>query len=194
MVGAGFTATRCAGEKSDLANGDEDSKMTLKRVDIDFSLTPVEIAGRVVNEFCAHALESLPEECCGLLAGNSIVRFRSVHRCRNEMTKMHQQDSLNFPRDGREAFYMNELDYCRAQETAATLGEVITAVYHSHVGYGAYFSEMDQEFAMNELFPFPGVDHIVVSTMERKVGQIGLFSWDANSRLYVGRAVVPSMT
>lgn len=182
-----------AAREGNLANDDKDLRMTLRRVDIDLSLAPVEVAGRVVNEFCAHALESLPEECCGLLAGNSIVRFRSVHRCRNEMTKMHQQDPQIFPRDGREAFYMNELDYCRAQEAAAALNEVVTAVYHSHVGYGAYFSEMDQEFAMHELFPFPGVDHIVISTIDRKVGQIGLFTWDANAKLYVGRAVLPSV-
>lgn len=167
--------------------------MLLQRVDIDLSLAPVEVAGRVVNEFCAHALESMPEECCGLLSGNALVRFRSVHRCRNEMTKMHQQDPQSFPRDGREAFYMNELDYCRAQESATSVAESITAVYHSHVGYGAYLSEMDQEFATNELFPFPGVDHIVISMIDRKVSQLGLFTWDANVKLYVGRALVPSV-
>ena len=165
----------------------------LRRVDIDPSLAPAEVAGRVLNEFCAHALESLPEECCGLLSGNALIRFRSVHRCRNEMTKMHQQDSHAFPRDGREAFYMNELDYCRAKENAALLDEIITAVYHSHVGYGAYFSEMDQEFATNELFPFPGVEHIVISTIDRKVSQLGLFTWDLNAKVYVGRAIVPSV-
>ncbi len=150
------------------------------------------MAGRVLNEFCAHALESLPEECCGLISGNDEIRFQQVHRCRNEMTKMHLQYPDDFPRDGMEAFYMNELDYCRAQEAAESIEQRITAVYHSHVGYGAYFSEMDQEFASSELFPFPDVDHLVISEIHNKVAQLGLFTWNTETKMYTGRAVVPS--
>ena len=36
---------------------------------------------------------------------------------------------------------MNELDYMQAQEHAEGKGDAVTAVYHSHVGAGVYFSE-----------------------------------------------------
>ncbi|NIP98690.1 MAG: hypothetical protein GWO24_36890, partial [Akkermansiaceae bacterium] len=72
----------------------------------------------------------------------------------------------NFPRDGETAFYMNEGDYVRAIEHAREKGETITAVYHSHVGAGAYFSELDQAFANQQLFPFPDALHFVISVVD----------------------------
>ena len=34
----------------------------------------------------SHALQSDPEECCGLIVGGDGVRFRRVHRFDNEMS------------------------------------------------------------------------------------------------------------
>jgi proteasome lid subunit RPN8/RPN11 len=41
-----------------------------RRTDVDDTLTPVLISGRILNELYNHALESQPEECCGLLVGD----------------------------------------------------------------------------------------------------------------------------
>jgi len=94
------------------------------------------------------------------------------------MTQRHQSDPIAYPQDGRDAFHMNELDYLRAQEKAEADGLRVTAVYHSHVGYGAYFSEMDREYAESALFPFPDAEHIVVSVSEGAVRGLGLFRRD----------------
>ncbi len=86
------------------------------RIFVDPQLAPTPIAGRVLNELCSHALETRPEECCGLILGTQDERFRVVRRCRNNMTLQHQSDPKRYPRDGREAYYMSEIDYLRAQQ------------------------------------------------------------------------------
>ena len=54
-------------------------------------------------------------------------------------------------------------------------GERVTCVYHSHVEAGAYFSEMDQDFAGQPLFPFPDADHLVVSVVGAKIVDQAIF-------------------
>lgn len=157
------------------------------RVDLDADLPAVQIPGRVYNEICAHALETQPEECCGLVASGSEGSFERTFRCRNDMTLKHRGDPSAFPRDGREAFYMNEMDYLKAQKDVEGKGERITAVYHSHVGAGVYFSEMDQQFAEQPFFPFPSAAHIVVAVWDR-VANAGIFQ-RAESGALVGRVL-----
>jgi len=46
------------------------------------------LSGRVLNEMCTHALETRPEECCGLVSGSPDTprsRFLHVHRCRADL-------------------------------------------------------------------------------------------------------------
>jgi proteasome lid subunit RPN8/RPN11 len=158
-----------------------------ERIHLDAQLPPLSVTASVLNEMAGHARETLPEECCGLVSGDESVRFRRVHRCRNEMTRMHQEDPVAHPRDGREAFYMNEHDYLAAMRQAESEGEKITAVYHSHPGTGLYFSELDQAFANQELFPFPDADHIVISIHDGKV-EAGLFQRTGDG--FVGRVLL----
>ncbi|HTY18413.1 MAG TPA: Mov34/MPN/PAD-1 family protein [Myxococcota bacterium] len=145
------------------------------RIEVDGDLAPVVIPAEVLNEVFAHAREAEPEECCGLITGDVRLRHRVVVRCRNDMTLHHRRDPGTYPRDGTEAFHMNEQDYLAAEREASTRGEDVTCVYHSHVGCGAYFSELDQEFAEQPHFPFPHADHLVVSVIGGKVGDPVLF-------------------
>lgn len=161
------------------------------RIEIDDSRAPVAIPAALFNEMCAHALEVDPEECCGLVSGHDAQRFRRVHRCRNDMTALHQRDPERYPRDGRVAFHMNELDYLEVDRASAEQGERVTAIYHSHVGPGAYFSEDDQEFAANEAFPFPEADHIVLSVFEGRVVAQGLFRRAAAPEGFAGWPLAP---
>jgi proteasome lid subunit RPN8/RPN11 len=165
------------------------AEMPRGRVDPDPLLLPVRIPGRVMNELCNHALESEPEECCGLLTGHRGERFANIYRCRNDMSARHTADPERYPRDGTRAFLMNEVDYVRAQADAEARGESVTAVYHSHVGAGAYFSEMDQEFAASAFFPFPEASHIVLSVWEHRVAGAGIFERDPTSGRFVGSLI-----
>ena len=162
-----------------------------RRTDVDETQTPVRVSGRILNELYAHALDTQPEECCGLIVGDANDRYQRVVRCRNEMTRRHQRDPVAYPRDGRDAFYMNEHDYLREQAKADREGLMITAVYHSHVGSAAYLSEMDLEYAESALFPFPAADHIVVSVSEGSVRGLGVFRRDEPGSVFRGRSVLP---
>jgi len=163
-----------------------------ERIDLTPDLAQAEMPGRVLNELCAHAVDSQPEECCGLVTGFDGDRFRTVYRCRNNMTMLHRNDPSVYPRNGTEAYYMSEVDYLAAQQESRERGEVVTAVYHSHVGAGVYFSELDQEFAEHPLFPFPEAAQIVVAVWDGRVAQVGLFERDA-AGLMVGRSVEASV-
>jgi proteasome lid subunit RPN8/RPN11 len=149
--------------------------MTRRRIEPDPDRAPAVVPADVLNEVFAHAREAAPEECCGLITGDGREPWRHVVRCRNDMTLHHRRDPEAYPRDGREGFYMNEQDYVRAEDEAEARGERITCVYHSHVGCGAWFSELDQEFAEQPLFPFPDASHLVLSVVGGKVVDQALF-------------------
>jgi proteasome lid subunit RPN8/RPN11 len=158
-----------------------------RRVEVDTTLPPVRMPAPILHELCQHAVEAFPEECCGLIVGNALERYRRVVRCTNEMTARHSEDPVAFPRDNRAAFYIPESDVLRARKEADEAGESVTAVYHSHVGSGAYLSEMDMEYAGHVFFPFQEADQIVVSVFERVARDISVFRPASGS--FTGHAV-----
>ena len=103
------------------------------------------------------------------------------------MTLCHRKDPVQYPRDGGNAFYMNEVDYLTALKEAEKVDERVCAIYHSHVGAGVYFSEMDQEFAEHELFPFPDVAHIVIAVWDGPATQLGIFERRVDGENFAGR-------
>ena len=157
------------------------------RIEVCRSEPPVRVPARLLNELREHARETHPEECCGLLVGPARGRFEELHRCRNEMTRLHQSDPATHPRDGREAFHMNEADYHRVLRDAEERGLLVTGVYHSHAEAGAYFSEMDQDYAAQPGFPFPEAIHVVISVVDGLARDVAAFEpADAG---FVGRLV-----
>jgi proteasome lid subunit RPN8/RPN11 len=136
---------------------------------------PLGAPARVLADLQEHARETHPEECCGLVLGRQLGALERVVRCRNEMTRLHRQDPAQFPRDGREAFHMNEADVLQAQKLADAEGWRVTGVYHSHADAGPYFSTLDQEFASQPGFPFPEARHVVISVLEGLVKEVAVF-------------------
>lgn len=160
-----------------------------KRIPIDERLSPVVLPTRLLNDLYLHARESHPEECCGLLTGSGPDSYLESHRCRNEMTKHHQNDPVAHPRDGTQAFHMSEVDYLDVVRCAAGAGRFVTGIYHSHVDAEVYFSELDQDFASQPLFPFPGAVHFVVSIVDREIKGVGAFRWLHGEERFEGRLV-----
>ena len=103
------------------------------------------------------------------------ARYGRAVPCRNEMTQRHLEDPDEFPRDNRSAYYMSLSDVLKEMRRAEISGEHVTAVYHSHVGAGAYLSKDDLAYARHALFPFPYADQIVLSVLERSVREIKIF-------------------
>jgi proteasome lid subunit RPN8/RPN11 len=165
-------------------------------VDVDEALPRVALPGRVLNELYAHARETQPEECCGLILGDDEERFRRVVRCRNELTRLHNEDSSEYPRDGKSGFVMNPRDYATAAQQARELGQWVTALYHSHVnareGGGVYLSELDLEYASQPGFPFPEAAQVVIAVCEERVTGAGLFERGGDAGEFRGRVVEPT--
>jgi len=145
------------------------------RIDVNRALPPVLMSARLLNALCEHARETHPEECCGLVVGDAPGTFDEALRCRNEMTRLHLRDPQAYPRDGRQAFHMNEADTLRVIEDAEAKGLIVTGIYHSHADAGAYFSELDQANAQSPGFPFPAAQHIVISVVEGRIAEAALF-------------------
>jgi proteasome lid subunit RPN8/RPN11 len=167
------------------------------RVEVDPARPPLEMPSPLLNEMCEQALKAFgerQEECCGLLVGDLAKPFREVHACHNDMNRHHRRDPFNYPRDARHAFHMRETDYQRVVRDAERRGLRVTGIYHSHVNADAYFSELDQEFASQPLFPFPDVHHLVIAvtgepgTTPLVVG-VGAFRWLADEARFEGVAV-----
>lgn len=146
-----------------------------ERILVDRSAPPVLAPIEVVTALQGHARETHPEECCGLVLGARAGDLARVFRCRNEMTRLHQLDPLQYPRDGREGFHIHEADVLAAQREADAHGWVVTGVYHSHADAGPYFSTVDQEFAAQPGFPFPAALHLVISVLDGLVKEIAVF-------------------
>lgn len=146
-----------------------------RRVDVDPERSPVRIPPAVLHELFARAREALPEECCGLVLSNGPYRYGLVEPCQNEMTARHARDPETYPRNGTAAFYMSDQDVLRVRREAEVSGREVTAVYHSHVGAGAYLSDLDLEYAEHPLFPFPHADQIVLPVFDEKVHTPGVF-------------------
>jgi proteasome lid subunit RPN8/RPN11 len=145
---------------------------------------PIAIPARILNELRAHALESDPEECCGLLLSQGGHRYGKVKRCHNEMTLRHEEDPEAFPpADNRAGYSMSPADVLEAMRESDETGAAVTAVYHSHVGAPAYLSAFDRHYLDHALFPFPHADQIVLSVFEHRVLDVKLFrrrgtEWD----------------
>ena len=150
-----------------------------ERLDINPDLLPIMVPGRVFNEMCSHALDAVPEECCGLITGCSKTPFMGVNRITNVMNKMHLSDPEQYPRDARVGYYMAETEYLSAQIQAEERGEFVTGVYHSHPNAVAYLSAEDRAYAENPLFPFPGAVQIILSVAGGRIKEVACFGVDA---------------
>lgn len=152
-----------------------------ERLDINPDLPPITVPGRVFNEMCSHALDAVPEECCGLITGSSKTPFMGVNRITNLMNKMHLSDPEQYPRDARVGYYMAETEYLSAQIQAEERGEFVTGVYHSHLNAGAYLSGEDRAYAENPLFPFPGAFQIILSVAGGRIKEVACFGVDVDA-------------
>ncbi|MAI77867.1 MAG: hypothetical protein CL917_02900 [Deltaproteobacteria bacterium] len=152
-----------------------------KRIDFNVNSPAVSVPGTVLHEMCSHALDAVPEECCGLITGSPEAPFGRVSRITNVMNKMHLNNPNQYPRDARVGYYMAEVEYLSALSQAEARGESVTGVYHSHVDAGAYLSGEDLAYAENPLFPFPGAFQIVLGVTAGRIKEVAYFGVDRES-------------
>lgn len=137
----------------------------------------------IIGEIYKHALETYPEECCGIITGSKGAQ--SFHRCENIQNRLHTEDPELYQRDARTAYVIERSEFNRIISAAKEKNETVIAFYHSHCEHEAYFSEED--FAAQTVFgepEFPEALHIVVSVMNRKIHAIKCFKWDGSLKLF----------
>jgi proteasome lid subunit RPN8/RPN11 len=131
----------------------------------------------VIEKIFKHALQTYPDECCGIVTGNE--NTQTVHLCKNIQNKLHAEDPVRYPRDARTAYVIDRSEFDRIISDARDKGEDIIAFYHSHTDHEAYFSGEDH--AAQTVFgepEFPDALHVVVSVMNRKIHDIKCFIWN----------------
>jgi adenylyltransferase/sulfurtransferase len=115
-----------------------------------------ELPRAVLDEIYAHARAGYPEEVCGL-----IIADQEARRCENRQNALHAEDPAHFPRDARTAYNLGPKDLFFLDKSLRS-DRKVTAIYHSHVEVGAYFSDEDARAAAPDGELAYEVDYLVV--------------------------------
>ncbi len=121
----------------------------------------VRIDRQYIDEMVAHAREDLPNECCGILAGQE-GQVLKLYRMTNV-----EASPFRFSMDPREIIQMDR----EVEEN----GWGLLAIYHSHTGSEAYPSDTDVRIARGTSELWPDVCYALVSLMDVDNPQVRLF-------------------
>ena len=124
-----------------------------------------QIERRFINEMVAHAKEDLPNECCGILAGQDDQVLK--------LFRMTNVEASPF------RFSMDPKEIVQVDTEASDNGWDLLAIYHSHTRSEAYPSDTDVRIAGGTSELWPDVRYALVSLMDPKNPQVRLFSIDA---------------
>ena len=128
------------------------------------------------QEISRHAMDTFPEECCGLILQNG--RLDEVRRCTNVQNKLHALDPDTYPRTAATAYTIDIMELENIMKEAERSGAAIKAFYHSHPQHEAYLSKEDRSFACPFGEPtYPDTAHVVISIYDRAVKEIRAYFW-----------------
>ena len=151
-----------------------------------------------LTEVYAHARDTYPEECCGILtrepegwlpADPAASRIR-VHRCQNLQNRLHEGDPRLHPRSARTGYQLDPMDLLRVGRRARLSAATLAAVYHSHTDTGCSFSDLDRREAAPAGEPLlPDVAYLVVAIRAGVVRDAALYAWAPDLGAYVDAAI-----
>ena len=139
---------------------------------------PIELflSENALEEMAQHALETFPEECCGVILSDGAID--RVHRLKNIQNQLHALDPQTYPRTAAIAYAMDYKELELVIDGAKRNGARLKAFYHSHPNHDAYFSDEDKAFASPFGEPtFPGTAQIVVAVYDRAIKEVCAFAW-----------------
>lgn len=122
------------------------------------------IERRFIDEMVAHAQEDLPNECCGIVAGEQ-GHVLKVYRMTNV-----EASPFRFSMDPREV--------AQVDQEAGENGWDLMAIYHSHTRSEAFPSDTDIRIAGGTSELWPDVRYILVSLMVQDNPQVRSFRID----------------
>jgi adenylyltransferase/sulfurtransferase len=133
----------------------------------------------------AHAQETYPKECCGIIYGPKDENVANeAERCNNIADELHAEDPEMFPRTAHEYYAFDGADIFRMQKSLKT-DKPAKLIYHSHANVGAYFSETDQAAAQMDGEPSHPVEYVVVDAQADGIKGAAQFSWSDEKKMYV---------
>ena len=145
------------------------------------------------NEMKQHALEAYPEECCGFILYDPENDTEILRRVRNVATERHQKDPVNFPRDGRDGYVMDERELLEIQRSLDDQTYELRAIYHSHPNGKAYFSKEDEARAKMWDEPiYPEAVYIVLGTDGQSITGVTGHQWNEERLEYEDVRIVKS--
>ena len=115
----------------------------------------------------AHAVETYPHECCGVIVGR-------VNGNGREAVEAHRTGNLNTER-AHDRFDLDPKDFNRIDVEARENGLDIIGIYHSHPDHPAKPSETDLAAA------WPGYSYIIVAVNQGKPGDFHSFELTGDS-------------
>lgn len=147
---------------------------------------PLAVTSAALDAVLAHAREALPDECCGLLLGPVVNTWvDEAARFENLADRYHAADPAAFPRTARTAYVMDASRVRAAIAQGAAAGRPVKAIYHSHPGRGAYFSDEDEAMARAADDLLADVAWLVAGAH----GEVRAYTYDPTRDAFVERAV-----
>ena len=147
-------------------------------------ITALTLTQKAWEEISRHAIETFPEECCGVILHKG--KTDDVRRCQNIQNDLHTLDSKTYPRNATIAYAMDLKELESIIHEAETTGAKIKAFYHSHPNHEAYFSQEDRAFATPFGEPtYPESAQIVMSIYDRVVKRISAYVWAQEKKDFV---------
>jgi proteasome lid subunit RPN8/RPN11 len=125
-------------------------------------------------EISRHAVETFPEECCGVVLHRG--DRDETRRLENIQNRLHALDPDTYPRHATIAYAMDPKELQKTLDEAAAAGAKITAFYHSHPNHEAYFSGEPT---------FPDAAQIVISIYDGAVKRLAAYVWDGKRQDFV---------
>jgi len=142
------------------------------------------LSQKALEEIGQHALETFPEECCGVVLTDGDVD--RVHRLKNIQNQLHALDPQTYPRTATIAYAMDYKELELVIDEAKRNGAKLKAFYHSHPNHDAYFSDEDKAFASPFGEPtFPGTAQLVVAVYDRAVKEMCAFAWSDQEKDFI---------
>ncbi|MEK7806502.1 MAG: M67 family metallopeptidase [Chloroflexota bacterium] len=139
-----------------------------------------QIGRRFIAEMVAHAQEDLPNECCGIVAGEQ-GHVIKVYRMTNV-----EASPFRFSMDPREV--------AQVDQEAGENGWDLMAIYHSHTRSEAFPSDTDIRIAGGTSELWPDVRYILVSLLVQDNPQVRLFRIDGGVVTEEALEIIPYET
>ncbi len=140
----------------------------------------IRLSETMVDEIELQAVQSYPEECCGMMLGYS---EGSVHFI-EKVLKIENSQEANRQR----RFYITPDQYRFAEQLAGKWKMELLGFYHSHPDHPAAPSAFDTEHA------FPWFSYVIVSVDHGKPGAMTAWVLNEESRRFQERIIIVEPT